>query len=306
MSMNGVMRPGHVALRVMDLQAAVRHYTDVLGLLETGRDAQGRVYFKCWDEHDHHSLVLREADRAGLDYLGFKVLDEATLDRLAAGIEAFGIATESVPAGEHLATGRRVRFTAPTGQVFELYATKDVVGNGMPTVNPGIQPANLKGIAPVRLDHVLVYGADIEGSVALFRDVLGFQVTESVSDQGKYMAAFMSCSTKVHDIAFVGLPGEGKLHHIAFYVESWSDVLRAADLISMTETSHDLGPTRHGATRGQTVYFFDPSGNRNEAFTGGYMWYPDRPPLQWTPDQLPRALFIHEKKLREEFMSVVT
>ena len=33
MSMNGVMRPGHVALRVMDLEAAVRHYTDVLGLV---------------------------------------------------------------------------------------------------------------------------------------------------------------------------------------------------------------------------------------------------------------------------------
>jgi len=26
------------------------------------------------------------------------------------------------------------------------------------------------------------------------------------------------------------------------------------------------GPTRHGITRGQTIYFFDPSGNRNESF----------------------------------------
>ena len=24
-------------------------------------------------------------------------------------------------------------------------------------------------------------------------------------------------------------------------------------------------------TRGKTIYFFDPSGNRNEAFAGGYM-----------------------------------
>ena len=57
-------------LRVLDLEAAVKHYTQVLGLWETGRDAQGRVYLKAWDEHDHHSLILREADEAGMDAIG--------------------------------------------------------------------------------------------------------------------------------------------------------------------------------------------------------------------------------------------
>ena len=67
MAMTGVLRPSHVALRVLDLEPAVKHYTDVLGLLETGRDKQGRVYLKAWDEHDHHSVVLRAADAAGMD-----------------------------------------------------------------------------------------------------------------------------------------------------------------------------------------------------------------------------------------------
>ena len=39
----GVMRPGHVQIRVMDMAAAVRHYRDVVGLVETHRDASGRV-----------------------------------------------------------------------------------------------------------------------------------------------------------------------------------------------------------------------------------------------------------------------
>jgi catechol 2,3-dioxygenase len=56
------MRPGHMQLRVLDLEG-VNHYKNVLGLVETGRDAQGRVYFKAWDERDHNSLILREADR---------------------------------------------------------------------------------------------------------------------------------------------------------------------------------------------------------------------------------------------------
>ena len=45
MAMTGVLRPGHVQIRVMDLAEGVNFYGNVLGLEETGRDAQGRVYF---------------------------------------------------------------------------------------------------------------------------------------------------------------------------------------------------------------------------------------------------------------------
>ena len=62
MAITGVIRPGHVQLRVLDIEAALKHYRDVLGLIETARDPQGRIYLKAWDEHDHHSVVLREAD----------------------------------------------------------------------------------------------------------------------------------------------------------------------------------------------------------------------------------------------------
>ncbi len=42
----GVMRPGHVQIRVLDMDEAVKHYTDLMGLIETDRDDQGRVYLK--------------------------------------------------------------------------------------------------------------------------------------------------------------------------------------------------------------------------------------------------------------------
>ena len=59
MAINGVLRPGHVAIRVSEMEAAVRHYTEVLGLIETARDAQGRVFLKAWDEHDHGRRLAR-------------------------------------------------------------------------------------------------------------------------------------------------------------------------------------------------------------------------------------------------------
>jgi len=138
MAINGVLRPGHVAIRVLEIEAAVRHYTDVLGLIETGRDAQGRVFLKAWDEHDHHSVVLREATETGMDYMGWRVDSVATLKRLAADVENSGLVAETkwIPAGEHPMTGERFQFTVPTGHVMELFAEKEKVGNGMPTTNP--------------------------------------------------------------------------------------------------------------------------------------------------------------------------
>ena len=55
----------------------------------------------------------------------------------------------------------------------------------------------------------------------------------------------------------------------------------------MDDVPIDIGPTRHGITRGTTIYFFDPSGNRNEVFAGlGYRVQADFPTINWTVDQL--------------------
>jgi len=310
MAMTGVLRPGHVQLRVLDLEAAVRHYAEVIGLWEAARDGQGRVYFKAWDEHDHHSVVLREADTAGMDFMGFRVDSPATLKKLAEDIKASGLCTELqwIKAGEHLRTGERFRFTVPTGHAIELFAEKDKTGNGMPLVNPEVYPDGLKGMSPTRFDHCLLYGDDLDGSVKLFTEVLGFTLTEQVvaGPDKLQIAAFLTCSNKPHDVAFIRHPEKNKLHHVSFLLDNWGEVLKAADIITRKRVSIDIGPTRHGITRGETIYFFDPSGNRNEVFSGGYIHYPDRPALTWTDDDLGRAIFYHDRKLNANFLNVVT
>ena len=34
MAITGVLRPGHVAIRVLEMEPALKHYTEVLGLIE--------------------------------------------------------------------------------------------------------------------------------------------------------------------------------------------------------------------------------------------------------------------------------
>jgi len=309
MAMTGVLRPGHAQVRVLDLEEAATFYRDVLGLVETGRDTQGRVYFKCWDERDHHSYIIRQADRAGLDFFGFKVLDKATLEKLDADLQAYGLKTERIPAGEMLETGERVRFVLPSGHPIELFAEKTQIGNGSGTVNPAPwNQAAEHGIAPVRLDHTLLYGPNVAEVQKIFTEVLGFYLVESVltPDGNGNAAIWLSCSHKVHDIAFAEYPEPGKLHHCSFLMDSWEKVLRAGDIMSMNLVPVDIGPTRHGVTRGCTIYAWDPSGNRFETFFGGYQPYPDWEPLVWTFDNFGQGLDYPQRKLHETFLTVVS
>lgn len=308
MAITGVLRPGHAVVRVLDLEESVHFYTEVMGLKETGRDKSGRVYFKCWDERDHNSFIIRKADRAGLDAFAFKVQDENVLRKLESDLKAYGVSTERIRSGEMLETGERVLFQLPTGHMIELYAQKTSVGNGLGDVNPEAWLEGQKGISPLRMDHALIYGGDIDGNRKLFEEVLGFTLVERVKleDGTTDLATWLTCSNKAHDIAMVRHNEDAKLHHVSFLLETWEQVLRAADIMSMHRVSIDIGPTRHGITRGTTIYFFDPSGNRMETFCGGYQWYPDMNPITWTWEHVGRGVFYHDRKLNEAFLSVVT
>lgn len=305
MSMTGILRPGHVCLRVLDLEAAREHYIKHVGLIETG-SGEGCIYLKAWDEHDVYSVILRESDCAGMDFYGFKVRSTDDLKFYQSRLETAGVPVEVLAAGSLPKCGERLRFIIPTGQTIELFAEKEQRGNELPIINPDPWPDGLEGMAVRRLDHVALYGEKLDETVKLFIEVLDFSLSEQIVDGDLQLAAFLSCSTKAHDIAFVRQPVQDKMHHISFLVGSWEEVLKAADIIAKREIPIALTPTRHGLTRGKTVYFYDPSGNCNEAFSEDSYYYPDHPTLTWTADKSGRALLYHSRDINEPFMSACT
>lgn len=306
MAMTGVLRPGFAQLRVLDMDAAVRHYVDYIGLSLVSREADGRVYLKAWDEFDRHSVVLREADHAGIDVMAFKVDSDASLADFARRSESFGLTVDHVGEGEQPGLGRRVGVTIPSGHRIELYADIAAAETAPGTHNPYLWHEAPHGMGAIRMDHGLLYGPNIEQVLAYFTEVLDFRLTEKVDLPDGLLGIWMSCSNKAHDIAFVKHPEPGKLHHLAFFLEDWNAVGHAADLMIRHDVAIDIGPTRHGITRGQTIYFFDPSGNRNEVFAGGYQFYPDQPVRTWDHTEIGRGIFYYERALNDRFLSVVT
>jgi catechol 2,3-dioxygenase len=275
------------------------------------------VYLKCWDEWDKYSVILSPSDRAGMRHVAYKVRRESELDSLQEAIENYGISTTMLPEGALPSTGRMLQFTLPSGHEMRLFATKEIVGTDVGSLNPEPWPDGLKGANTHWLDHVLLMcPLDPENGIntvadntALLTEVLDFYLTEQIvagPDGSIQIGAFVSCSTTPHDIAFVGGPEAG-LHHVSFFLDSWHDILKAGDIMAKNKVQIDVSPTRHGVTRGETIYFFDPSGNRNETFAGlGYQAGPDRPVTTWTDDEIGRAVFYHTGVLVESFIGVYT
>lgn len=313
----GVMRMGHISIKVMDMPAAVKHYEKVLGLKTTHIDAYGNVYLKCWDEWDKFSVILTQSDQAGLNHVAYKVERDADLDALKKRVEEYGIKTEMLPAEALPFVGRALKFNLPSGHEMRLYAKKEYAGTDVGTENPDPWPDDLRGAGAHWLDHCLLMcemnpetGINkVAENTKFMMEVLDFYLSEQVMvgpDGNMQAATWLFRSSTPHDIAFVAGPRQG-LHHLAFYLDNWNDVLKAADVMAKNKVKIDVAPTRHGITRGETIYFFDPSGNRNETFAGlGYLAQPDRPVTTWSEEFLGRGIFYHTGELNAAFTEVYT
>lgn len=307
MALTGVLRPGFVQLQVLDVDAAIRHYVDHIGLHLVSKEADGRVYLKGRDEFDRHSLILRPSDSAGLDIFAFKVDGAESLAVCEKRLQDYGLEVRHIPVGDQPGVGPRISFTLPSGHRIDLYHEIARSNDAPETENPYIWKDVPHGMGAIRMDHILLYGPNIDQTLDVFTKVLDFSLAEKVDGpDGSLFAIWLTCSNKAHDIAFVSHPEPNKLHHVAFFLEDWNSIGHAADIMAREDISIDLGPTRHGITRGQTIYFFDPSGNRNEVFSGGYTYYPDDPVRTWTFDQVGRGIFYYERALNERFLAVLT
>ena len=169
----------------------------------------------------------------------------------------------------------------------------------------------MRGVGTHWIDHCLIAADDVGLMERFFHEALEFRTAERVIESmenperiGIWLTAPESHAA--HDLAIIKGPNN-KIHHFAYHLDDWNAILKAADIFSMDDVPIDIGPTRHGITRGETIYFFDPSGNRNEVFAGlEQRIQKDFPTINWTADQLGKGIFYHDRELNERFTSVFT
>jgi len=130
--------------------------------------------------------------------------------------------------------------------------------------------------AGTRIGHVHLKVADLDRSLAFYRDVLGFEVTQRYGDQ----AAFLSAGGYHHHIGLntwesrggrPPAPGTTGLYHTAIL---YPDRRALADALRrLVEAGIRLdGASDHGVS--EALYLSDPDGN-------GVELYRDRPEAEW-------------------------
>ena len=113
-------------------------------------------------------------------------------------------------------------------------------------------------------------------------------------DPNMFVFSVTTTNEKSHDLGlaadFSGVPG--RIHHLAFWLESNDDMYRAADLLAEAGTPVEFGVGRHGIGEQTYLYFREPGGVRIELNTGGYRNYvPDWEPHVWRGAEGPNSMF---------------
>jgi catechol 2,3-dioxygenase len=122
---------------------------------------------------------------------------------------------------------------------------------------------------------------------------LGLLVREAVqAPTGEEAGHWLSITSNVHDIAVMrdASATGGRLHHLAFWLDTRERVMRGADLLVESDARIEAGPGKHGVTQAFFLYFFEPSGNRIEVFSSGYQIFePGWEPILWTTEDKDRV-----------------
>ena len=269
-----IVRLSHVELEVKDLAASRAFYVDTLGLLPTF-DSKDTLCMRGLEERGHHCVVLKQGPHPAAHVLGFKVYDEADLDKAERWFKTRGRPTAWI---ERPHQGRTLRTSDLFGIPLEFYARMD----RLPPVHQ--KYALYKGVKPLRIDHFNCFSPDVNASTAFYSD-MGFRVTEYTEDKasGDLWASWLHRKGGVHDIAFTNGLGP-RLHHMAFWVPTPLNIIDLLDLMATTGyvSNIERGPGRHGIANAFFLYIRDPDGHRTEIYCSDYQTVdPDLEPIHW-------------------------
>lgn len=269
-----IVRLSHVEYKVTDLAASRAFYVDTLGL-QVSTETSDAIYLRAMEERGHHSIHLVKSDKASVGVLGFKVWDDADLDRLEIFFQSKGLPTEWT---EKPYFGRVLKARDPWGIPLEFYSKMD----RLPPIHQKYKLYN--GVKPLRIDHFNMFSSNVDASVVFYNE-MGFRVTEYTEDPetGKLWAAWMHRKGGVHDVAFTNGFGP-RLHHSAFWVPTPLNIIDLLDLMATTGyvSNIERGPGRHGISNAFFLYVRDPDGHRIEIYCSDYQTVdPDLEPIKW-------------------------
>jgi len=264
-------------------------FVEVMGMEIDAQDGPS-TYLRCCHDYQRWSLKLTASDTSGMGVLGLRAWSREALERRVAMVEATGLG-EGWTDGD-LGRGRSYRFRDPDGHVFELYYECERYGppeHLRPALKNVWGRYTGRGCAVKRLDHVNLLATDVRANREFCVDTLGYRLYERIQlDDGSEAGAWMSATIAAHELIYTrdAHGARGRLHHLAFWVDTREECLRAADIWLDAGIEIEAAPSKHAIAQGFFLYGIEPGGNRVEVTTGGrFIYAPDEPVVVWTEEE---------------------
>ena len=308
-----VAHVGHAELRVTDLERSRWFFTEVMGLFVSNEDDE-RIYLRAWQDWDHHTLILKKADSPGLEHVGWRVEAPEDLMAFEKRFKELGMEYHWIEGGTELGQGDGLRFLTPSGISTELYWDRELFVNEDPSLDSKLpshpQKYVGKGIAPRRFDHMNFLANDVAAEQRWLDEILGIHHRYYLEGgSGDRLGSWMSRTNVSHEVALMRNRNQNGtlLHHVGYYADSPDQVIRAATMLADHGIEIEWGPGQHGTSGAIFLYFFEPSGNRIEVWTGGFLIFaPDWEPIRWGTEEAPLGLELWGSGMPETYLTYGT
>jgi catechol 2,3-dioxygenase len=277
----------HVELRTPVLAESVEFFTRYLGLTQTSTVGDS-VYLRAWDDYETTTIKLTGYTTSGVGRTNVRASSPEALQRRVAAVEAAGLGvgwSDGDPG-----YGPTYVCRTPDGHELGLYYETEWYSPPAelaPSLKNQAQAYPARGVSVRRLDHINWLGVDVPANRDFLRDTLGALVTEQiVLDSGEIAGSWTTFTNKGYDAVYTRdrTGTSGRLHHIAFAVDTRADILRAADIALDQGVFIETGPHKHAIQQTLFLYVYEPGGNRIEMCNAGarLVLAPDWQPVDWT------------------------
>lgn len=266
--MPGVTELGYIGLTVSEPTAWQDYATSVVGMEAFREDGDDTLYLRM--DYWHHRFAVRKGAADDLDYVGWRVADQAALEAMAEKLSAAG--HDMRFASEEEISERRVlgliKTTDPAGNPTELFHGPRV--DRHKPFYPGRPLHGKFQTGEQGMGHVVLRSEDVAASHA-FYTLLGMTGATGYylnSPVGTIKPVFMHCNNRQHSVAF-NVPSEKRLNHLMLEYAELDDLGLVYDIVNERQIPVVLDLGKHSNDLALTFYSVAPSGWLMELGWGG-------------------------------------
>jgi 2,3-dihydroxy-p-cumate/2,3-dihydroxybenzoate 3,4-dioxygenase len=241
-------RLARVVLNVSDVARSHAFYAALPGFATDGPDS-----FRIGVEGT--ALTLSHGAAPGLKRFGFSVESATDLSELIAAFDRHGVRWQPIEAG--------VRMIEPhSAAAVEFF------------VESHFEKVQACANALLGIGHLVVRSGTYRESVAFWRDVVGFRVSDEIDGRISFLRCYPN---PLHHSLAIGKGVRPAFHHLNFRAGDSFDVAQAANTLAAAGVEIVCGPGRHTPTGSRYVYFLDPDGLTLE-ISAGTEYFPEEAP----------------------------